>query len=661
MIGLLPTNAEQLKKLASSYNPSQEVKDLTDKIRQDYQIGYDINHRPFVEFNDMSLIERMNVDQKAFNAYVYPKSEDPEESWRWNGVRPTTMNKVLLTCAHLVSGMMYPGFFAQNDQDEEDKEMAYIMDDLMEWNIKHSDYELTFLYGVLAALINPVAYVHVDYTEVLQTIKVKNESGEYTKQQIVDEVLSGLQFHNIPADEIMITNAYQYHLQKQRAIIRRRWIDYDEAKARHGNHENFEYVWPGVKVLYNKDDSMFYDQVDDEVSTMCEEVTYYNRREDLEVVFVNGVYMGDSDVNANRMTHRDNKNRPKYPYIKFGAEPIDEKRFYFYKSMTAKLANDQEIGDQWWRTLMDGSLLEVMAPIATIGALDVDSNFNYPGAQIELPAEASVQTIGTGRNLGVGWTALQQIESSMSSTAKGSDRAPDVSADTAYQASLVEKNAKISLGIIGVMIVKMVREIGSLASDNIIKYQTIGVLENVIGETQKMKYRNFLLPDKESKGKKITEKIMFDAELDNMKMPKNKKAQKEWKIQQGFKIRDEEGESTKIYRVNPIKFANLSFFAIVDPESWIPKNERFEELMSLEKYDRLVANPLIAGDPEAMINVTRDFLLRATVKGDTDKYLPKDKEKIAQQFMNNQQTPGQIPSSPKGPLKRPNLEAIMRE
>ena len=62
------------KQSVSEYQPSQEVKDLTAKIKKDYAVGYDIQHRVFAEFNDVSFLSRMDNDQKAFNNYVQSKS-----------------------------------------------------------------------------------------------------------------------------------------------------------------------------------------------------------------------------------------------------------------------------------------------------------------------------------------------------------------------------------------------------------------------------------------------------------------------------------------------------------------------------------------------------------------------------------------------------------
>src|SRR3990167_1894506 len=149
MIGNLATNEQdKIITIPSSFQPPKEVCVLTERIKQDYQTGYNILHRTFEEFNDKSLVERMNVDQKSFNAYVQPKSDDPDEEWRWNGVRPITRNKILSIAAHLAFAMIYPGIFAQNDLDDEDRDAEEIMKYLVEWNIKNSDYELTFPFSL---------------------------------------------------------------------------------------------------------------------------------------------------------------------------------------------------------------------------------------------------------------------------------------------------------------------------------------------------------------------------------------------------------------------------------------------------------------------------------------------------------------------------------
>src|SRR3990167_1653467 len=213
--------------------------------------------------------------------------------------------------AHVTSTILFPRGFAQNENDEEDKLAGEVMGDLIEHKIRNSDYELSYMFGIIAGLVNPVAYLQPEQVEAFQKIRKKLDNGKISIEDAVDEVLSGFQLGNIPADEIMIANIYQFYHQKQRFIIRKRYIDIDEANAIYGDHPNWKYVQPGIKTIFNGGDSMFYDLKDEENPTLVEESISYYRRDDMELPYVNGIYMGESDIEANRIKHRDANDHPR--------------------------------------------------------------------------------------------------------------------------------------------------------------------------------------------------------------------------------------------------------------------------------------------------------------------------------------------------------------
>jgi len=624
MLGDIPTKDGKVQLPISSYQPSLEIRDFTAKIKKDYGIGDAINKRPFKEFNDRSLLQIMDDSQKLFNSWTEPPSDDPNESWRWKGTRPITRNKLISIAAHVTSTIIYPAVFAQNDLDEEDKEAANIMRDLIKWNIRNSDYEENFLFGVISALVNPVVWMRAEFVEVLQTIRQKAKDGTISTKEVIDETLSGLNTYVIPPDEMLISNPYEYNLQRQRFLIRKRWIDYDEAQALYGEHENFKYIQPGVKCLYNDADGMFYDQHDTELQTLCEEITYYNRREDLEVVFVNGIYLGKPDPYDNPIKHRrtvrDRDGNPVevpiYPFVKSGYEPIDEKRFFFYKSAAEKLAKEQELVDTMYRMVMDGTFLAVMPPIATTGAGQVDSTVIFPGAVTNFGEEATITPINIGQNLPAGYRALQELEKSMSEGSQSEIQRgiPPTGGKTAYEIAQLQQNARIQLGLFGKMLASLVRDLGYLIIDLIIHHQTLGEVEEITGGTVRMRYRKFLLPDEEG-GKKITKKIEFSEDLLGKEMTK------EEKLKESAKILEEEGgieSDVRIFKVNPELFSRLRFLLTVNADTLLPKNEAFEKAIKLEAYDRMIINPW-TNKP----NVTRDYLVEPFAKGETDKYMMK--------------------------------------
>ena len=620
MIGTILTENSKVVSLPSNYQPSQEVKDFTVLVKKDYGVGYEILHRPYQEYNNTSFLDEMDNNQKAWLSSFPAESTNPDHKWRWNGTRPITRNKLISIAAHVTSQIIFPNVFAQDSSNEEDKDAAAVMREMIEWNIRNSDYELSFLYGIIAALINPLAYFKVEFVSALQNVKIRHENGEITTEKMIDEVLSGMQLFIVPMDEVLFANPYQFEWQRQRFQIHKRYIDYDEAKALFGEHENFHYVRPGVQALYNENDGVFYDQYDQELNTLCEHVNYQNRLEDTEVNFINGIYLGDSNPNKNPIKHRDTKGRPRYNLVKFGYEPIDEKRFIGFKSAASKLVPDQKLTDRVWKMTIDGSFLNAIQPTAVIGSNKrITSDIMFPGGSTNFPKGTEIVPLGNKMtNPAAGFAALNEIERSMteSSQSEISRGISEKGTQTAYEISRLEENARTQLGLFGKMIYKAVKDIGDLMIYLIIHHQTIAQMDEISGSS--IKFKTFLVSDQYERGKKVTKKIQFTDDFMGKKYTKQQILDMSYdRLAEGGGI---DGD-TQIYKVNPYCFSKLSFKITVAPDALVPKNERLEKVMDLEGYDRMIQNPLL--DQEA---VTRDFLVEplAKHKGNIDKYIKKN-------------------------------------
>ncbi len=193
--------------VVSAYQPSQEVRDQTARVIQDFTRSDDLRNTPYREFNDKSLITRMNADQRSFNAYVPPKSTNPDEAWTSNAYRPIVRNKIISIAAHVTGTLIFPNVFAQNENDEEDKDAALVMRDLMEFRSEEANYEQTFLYSVIAALVNPATIIHTEFREVNREVKEIQD-----KKSFISEV------RKITSDEI-----YYDVLKKNQQKVMRGW------------------------------------------------------------------------------------------------------------------------------------------------------------------------------------------------------------------------------------------------------------------------------------------------------------------------------------------------------------------------------------------------------------------------------------------------------
>jgi hypothetical protein len=528
--------------------------------------------------------------------------------------RPIVRNKAMAIAAHVTASVIYPLIYAQNEQDKLDNDAATVMRDLTEWASEQSKYERVFISAVINALVYPVSILHTEYAEVMKKVK-REVDGKIEEKEEVDEVMSGFQDRAINPLELYIANFYENDIQKQPFLIWRKVIDYSTAQTKYAGNKRFDkYVRPGVQYLYSNDDGNFYRLWDEELrGELVEEVIYYNRTADLQLVFVNGILISDVD----QMNPREDK---LYPFAKSGYELINEK-FFYYKSLAFKLANDEEIVNTAYRMLTDGTYLQIMPPAVLFGANEINSAIIAPGmvtAISDPQPNASFQTIQTNNNLSSAFNLLQKVEGSISESSADnlqSGMAQGGGGQTAYEISRLEQNARVMLGIFGKMIGYLVQDFGKLRVSDVCQFLTVGEASEIISGDSQLTFRKFVLPEKESKGKRRTRRIEFTSELPD-------EMTDEQVMEESMKVaKDEFEEDVEIFKVNPTLFRKLKFMIKVTAEAVLPKSDALKRAIQLEQYALAMANPLL--NHEA---ITRDLLLASFDKtsGDVEKYMKKE-------------------------------------
>lgn len=606
-------------KQLSSYTPSQKVKRVIGRVLRDYGSAANVQNRPYEEFNDLRLIERQNVDQRAWNAYSEPRSEDPDEAWKANTVRPITRNKCISIAAHVTSALMYPKVFAQNKDDSEDKASAMVMEDLMEWSLEQSDYERKFLYSVISALYNPATILYTGYEEVYKVIKETNSTGwEY--KEVLDEENSGFKIEIVPVDEFYIGNVYEHNIQKQPFILWRRVIDYSTAERKYGENEDFKkYVKPGLKIMYDENEDTFYEQYDDDLEyRLVEEVIYWNKNEDLMLTFCNGVLLDPID---NPNPRKDKK----YPFAKSGYELIDEGRFFYYKSLADKLKDDQRVINILYNMVIDGSFLNLFPPSVVLGDEEIDTSVITPGTVTTFQADTKFETIKTDNNLAAGMNATTMVEKSIaeSSTDPSLQGIASGGQQTAFEVSRLEQNARTMLGLFGKMISFLVKDLGELRMGDILQYMTVGEVSDLSVGANVLKFKSVLLENKLVDSQIKTRKIDFD-----LTVPEESRPESEALMEELAMLEEEEKTGQQIIKVNPKLFRELKYRVKIDADVVFKPRGQIEKAINLEAYDRLIRNPL--ADQQTVL---KDFLLENYKPGESDKYIAKETKDV-------QATPG---------------------
>lgn len=636
----------------SPYNPDEATRQVQAMILKHFILGTTNAYTPRIEFNDLSLVSRDQVDQMSFNTYQ-PNNGDPWEGdqlsgWRSRAIRPVVRNKSMSIAAHATARLIFPKIFAYNNQSDEQKEAAMVMESLMEWSGDVSNYPFIALMRVITALSSPASIGYTEYGEVTRIVKTgKDDKGQWIEKRIKDEAYPCFMDCVVPVDQLYIENFFEPDIQKQGFLIWRKVYSYSQAQGKYnGIYDNFQYVRPGVQTIYDDANRTFYYVYDPNMRQEdVEEIIYWNRNLDLKIIMVNGVMMTSPDSPNPR-------NDKLYPFDKFGYEPINN-RFFYYKSLAFKLQHDADIVNTLYQMVIDGTYLSIFKPMVNIGGEIIASDVIVPGTVTTLSdPNADLKAINVGADLDHGLKTLSVVEDSINESSQeplqsGQNSGGDT---TAYEISRIEANANTVLGLFLQMIAKHVKDFGKLRLGDIIQYLTLPEVVQITGEPE-MVYKTFFVG---AKGKNTkNKKIVFDGDM------KDSYSDDEY-LDESYKLLGQEKEKgMEIARVNPQLFRELQYMVSISPDIMNPRSADLERAFALETYDRLIQNP--AADQEEVLKLLLSN--DPTTNKNVDKYIGKKPQQVPM-MPNGQQVsqPGNGPIaalSKKAPLSTsPSLPAV---
>lgn len=659
--GTLP-KAEAMDVQPSEYKPSDEVKEMTALIVDFFQWSDNVMREPRREWNDLSTLSRMMVDQMSFNIYqpnngnAYPG--DLVNSWKSRAMRPVVRNKVMSIASHATARMLFPKVFARNEQSESQEEAAMVMRDLMEYASDQNDYNKNTLYAVISACFNPVSITHIEYADSYRLVKTEKVDGKWQTEQILDEDNSGFILTPVAPDEFFIEDFYGGDdIQKHDRIIWRRVQSYSAMQGKYGDRDNFKYVTAGVQVLYNDANTSFYNVYDPNLrSSLCEEIIFYCKSLDLQIALVNGVMMDAPDSPNPRMDKR-------HPFICFGYENLDEGKCFYKKSLAFKMQPDASIINTLYPMIIDSTYLNLMPPLIITGEEELGSEVIIPGVATTLiNPEASVTPLRVGQDIRTGMETLLEVERSVNESAED-NLTQDQSRLTAYQTSVEQQNLQTLLGPFITMISAYVKQYGQLIQSDILQYMTVPEASKII-DNDKLVFKTFIVQDRKVDSARKTRRISFDGDLKDQ-------YSSEEELNMSYDLLEAQGgEKTgeEICKVNPWLFRSLKFTTTISPDVLNPMSDEMEKALGLELFDRSIQLQG-AGVNIDMDKVAKDFLfgLYPNTRNDPDKYFLPEQPiqdigmgQQAQQMGPNGQTVnqnanmqlGQNPKAPSSPLAR---------
>lgn len=611
-----PDKSGKTSATISAYTPTPEEAKRRMEIVDTFRLADLAMRKPRREFNDMSVINRMMLDQMAFNTYQ-PNNGDAAEgdilnSWKSHAIRPVIRNKVVSIAAHATARLLFPKVFARNEQNDEQKEAATVMRDLIEYASEENDYARFSMYSTISALVNPVSIMHTEFCRAFRYVKRKKDNtGKWILEKEVDEENSGFQLTVVPVDEFFILDFYENDVQKQDKIIWRRVRPYSAMAGKYGGKKNFKHVRPGVQVIYNDANTSFYEVYDSNLrQDMCEEIIFYCKSLDLQIAMVNGVMMDDPDEPNPRMDK-------KHPFITFGYELFDEGKCFYYKSMAFKVQPDADIINTLYPLIIDGTYLNIMSPMIIAGEEKIGADVIIPGGTTQLSnPKSTITPLRVAQDINQGMLTLQKVEESVNQSTEQPAMTGKI---TAYQMSKIEQERQTILGLFVNMIASYVKQYGELIKSDVIQYLTLPEVDAIVGDSELI-YKTFIVNNRKSGGKNVNRKIQFTTDLPEL-------STEEESLWNSYDILEEQGgdeTDQEIYKVNPLIWKDLKYKTAVSPDVVNPMSDDLERTFGLELFDRAIQGPKL-GVPVDMEQIFKDFLfdLYPKSKQDTSKYFKK--------------------------------------
>lgn len=654
----LDNNGTQLSE--SRYKPPTAIMELFARCQIDYGIAWQLQHRPFDEFDGYSLLQRANLDQQTFGAFVGCEYVAKNKQWRWKGRKQTSRNKIIGVLAQVIAGILIPTVFATDEQQNESRECARAMRILVQEHLRRTGYDIKFIFMVLSALVNPATFVQVQYVQKLQTVKVRLGSGEIKVEQAIDELMSGLMLNVVPIDELLLGDFFTFDMQAQPYLVRVRRISYDVARGIYQGKcmiegvDQFGFVEAGKTRVFmaSQENQTIYD-VDwtEGDSNMVQEATFYYRGEDLQVTWVGGVFMGAFDAtkpeeiyNLNPFEHRRMTqvgdawgSMPVYPYAKSGYEPLDpQMRFAYYKSAAFKEFWDDATLNMATRLTVDGMHLDVLKPILISGIAKYDSNVIAPGAVASLPKDAVVSPYQLGPNLAASMKVIEMQNKDLEdSTIADILRGQQGTNQTATSIEYAVRNAKKMLGVCGALTADLIKQVGELTIDCVILNTTVGQVHEELPGALGLKFETFLARGKE-KGRDITNKIVMTDRYMGRTMTEDQKRARAWDLWEAGGGNDR--NATKIWEINPYQFARRKYSCFVDVDEMIMRSSGTDRTLK-ERALAVLTSPAVAPftDREAVVN---DFAIDVYGGNDPDRYKTKGTGADAMMQLMGGQNPG---------------------
>lgn len=336
---------------------------------------YDLQHRSWHEFNDRTLKEYEDDNQKRINNYVEPRSEDIDD-WQTRGFEGITREKMFAFVSKVAMNRPKYKFKATNKKGFIDRIVSEVTEDIYDYTWNYEDpTSVQFFFDAWAAAGSGtvIRWEGIEQTEEtledFESYDVTTGTIEGLTERIVKSDINCVA-RRVKLTNFLISDWYQPDIQKQSCLAEVFDMSRSDFDRIYGHYKNANKV-PYLDHLRDFQEGAFFSQQWESVPTDRVQVIHYyekGKKSKFRIV-ANGVM-----ILATPIPRKDGK----YPYSNGIFKPFADSSFFYGKALPDEIAHDQDIYNAFKNMVIDRAILYVQRPLIGSNLSEVENEIFRP-------------------------------------------------------------------------------------------------------------------------------------------------------------------------------------------------------------------------------------------------------------------------------------------
>src|SRR3990167_3698131 len=371
---LLGKEEEIKEQMKHPNSPEEQVEILS--IMRKVDDMYQIQTNTWHEFNDRTLKEYVDDNQRRINNYVAPRSEDIDD-WQTRGFEGITREKMFAFVSKVAMNRPQYKFKATDKKGFIDGIVSEAVKDIYDYTWNYEDPTgIQFFFDAWAAAGSGtvIRWEGVDQTE--ETLE-EFDSYDVTTGEIVGlkttTTLSDIncKSRRVRPLDFLVADWYEPDMQKQPHIAEVFDMSRYDFERQYGSYKHADEV-PEMKYVQDILQTSFIAQQWNNIEADRVRVIHYHekgRKGSKFRIIANGVL-----ILATPIPRKDGR----YPYSRGIFKPFADERFFWGKALPDEIASDQDVYNAFKNMVIDRALLYIQRPLIGSNLSEIENEIFRP-------------------------------------------------------------------------------------------------------------------------------------------------------------------------------------------------------------------------------------------------------------------------------------------